>query len=58
MILTRAAAFYDEYKEYREDREPGEEYELLYNWADDLNLTDFFGLRPDNNNHNPGKKPL
>ena len=53
MILTQATVFYDEYREYREDREPGEEYELLYNWADDLNLTDFFGLRPDDFNQIP-----
>lgn len=33
-----ANKFYEEFKEYRNDREPGEEYELVENWAKDLNL--------------------
>jgi len=39
-----AERFYDEFKEYRDDREAGEEYEVLRHWADDLGLTPYFML--------------
>ena len=45
--LTQAQAFYNEFKEYRDDREPGEEYELVTNWAKDLGLNDLFALEPE-----------
>jgi len=40
----QAERLYAEFKEYREDREPAEEYELVRHWAEDLKLTPFFAL--------------
>lgn len=42
--IKQAKAFYDEYKDYKHDKEPAEEYELIENWADDLKLKDNFEL--------------
>lgn len=42
--LKQAKDFYQEYLEYRDDREPGEEYELVQHWAEDLNLDKNFEL--------------
>lgn len=42
--LKTAKDFYEEYKEYNEDREPGEEYELVAHWAEDLKLNKYFDL--------------
>lgn len=42
--LEQAKSFYNEFQEYKEDKEPGEEYELVQHWADDLNLTHSFEL--------------
>lgn len=39
-----AETFYKEFIEYREDRKPGEEYELVKHWAQDLGLDSFFEL--------------
>jgi tetratricopeptide (TPR) repeat protein len=39
------ARFWEEFVEYRTDREPGEEYELVQHWADDLKLMSFFQLK-------------
>ena len=39
-----AEAFYEEFLEYRADRQPAEEYEVLQHWADDLKLTPYFSL--------------
>lgn len=36
--------FWDEFKEYRNDRKPGEEYELVMHWGEDLELDDYFEL--------------
>jgi len=35
---------YAEFKEYRDDREPAEEYEVVRHWAEDLKLTPYFAL--------------
>jgi hypothetical protein len=40
----KSQVFWDEYLEYREDRKPAEEYELINNWAKDLNHFDYFEL--------------
>lgn len=40
----QATKFYNEYKEYEQDKEAGEEYELVENWADDLKLHDYFEM--------------
>ena len=42
--LVQASTFYKEYLEYSVDRLPGEEYELVQNWADDLELDKNFEL--------------
>ena len=42
--LKLAETFYNEFIEYREDRKPGEEYELVKHWAQDLGLDTFFEL--------------
>jgi len=39
-----AQKFYDEFLEYKEDRQPGEEYELVLHWAQDLKLDKNFEL--------------
>lgn len=40
----QAVDLYNEYLEYKDDRKPGEEYELVANWAEDLSLNKFFEL--------------
>ncbi|RNI27363.1 tetratricopeptide repeat protein [Rufibacter immobilis] len=42
--IKLAQTFMEEFGEYRLDREPAEEYELVQNWADDLGLSDYFEL--------------
>jgi len=42
--LKQAMAFYEEYQQYREDKEPAEEYELVQHWAEDLQLDKNFEL--------------
>ncbi len=42
--MAEAKSLYDEYLEYKDDRKPGEEYELVDNWASDLNLDMNFDL--------------
>lgn len=37
-----ANTLYAEFLEYRDDREPGEEYELIENWGKDLKLDKYF----------------
>jgi len=39
-----AKEMYSEFYEYRDDRESGEEYELIENWAKDLKLENYFEL--------------
>lgn len=46
--LEQAEKFYKEFLEYRDDREPAEEYELVQNWANDLKLSDYFELIGEN----------
>ena len=42
--LKQATDFYDEYLQYKEDKEPAEEYELVLHWAEDLKLDKNFEL--------------
>ena len=42
--LEQAKTLYKEFQEYKEDKEPGEEYELVQHWAEDLKLTHYFQL--------------
>ncbi|MFV0226784.1 hypothetical protein OBK05_03670 [Empedobacter falsenii] len=48
--LAIATGFYNEFLEYRLDRHPGEEYELIENWSKDLNINNYFKLIDDSNN--------
>jgi len=42
--LKLATEFYEEYLQYRDDKEPAEEYELVLHWAEDLNLDKNFEI--------------
>ncbi len=42
--LHQAQAFYTEYSEYKTDRQPAEEYELVQHWASDLGIDTYFSL--------------
>jgi tetratricopeptide (TPR) repeat protein len=42
--LDAAKRLYDEFLEYREDKEPGEEYELVQHWGEDLKMDGYFDL--------------
>ena len=43
-----AKKFYEEFYEYRDDRKPGEEYELVEHWGMDLKLDKYFSLIDEN----------
>lgn len=47
--LKQTESFYKEFIEYREDRKPGEEYELIKHWAQNLGLNTFFELESEAN---------
>lgn len=42
--LKLATDFYKEYEQYKEDKKPAEEYELVLHWAEDLKLDKNFKL--------------
>ena len=42
--LKLATDFYDEYLQYKDDKQPAEEYELVLHWAEDLKLDKNFEL--------------
>ena len=42
--LNQANELYSEFLEYRENKAPGEEYELVQHWAEDLKLDASFEL--------------
>jgi tetratricopeptide (TPR) repeat protein len=42
--IKQANDFYEEFLQYRDDKEPAEEYELVMNWAEDLKLNKNFEL--------------
>lgn len=42
--LRMASAFYHEFLEYKDNKQSGEEYELIYHWAEDLKLENNFEL--------------
>ncbi|MDD3489769.1 MAG: tetratricopeptide repeat protein [Bacteroidia bacterium] len=46
--LKQATSFFEEYLQYKDDKEPAEEYELVQHWADDLQLSDYFELVDEN----------
>ena len=45
--LNQAKELYNEFLEYRADKSPGEEYELVQHWAEDLKLDSYFDLVPE-----------
>ncbi len=45
--LNQAEELYTEFKDYRKDKAPAEEYELVNHWAEDLKLEDYFELVPE-----------
>lgn len=42
--LNEAKRFYEEFNEYRFDKKPGEEYELVEHWGEDFKLNKYFEL--------------
>jgi tetratricopeptide (TPR) repeat protein len=42
--MKLATDFYDEYLQYKDDKEPAEEYELVLHWAEDLKVDKNFEL--------------
>ncbi len=42
--LRKATDFYEEFLQYKDDKEPAEEYELVLHWAEDLKLDKNFEL--------------
>jgi tetratricopeptide (TPR) repeat protein len=43
--LKEAQRLWKEYREYRTDRQPGEEYEMVQNWGRDLGMAAYFELK-------------
>ena len=50
--LKQAESFFEEYQQYKGDKEPAEEYELVTNWAADLKLNENFELLDENEYRN------
>lgn len=50
--LKQATEFYTEYLDYKEDKKPAEEYELVLHWAQDLKLDQNFELVDENQYRN------
>ncbi|MEO6731579.1 MAG: tetratricopeptide repeat protein [Ferruginibacter sp.] len=46
--LKHSKDFYEEYLQYRDDKEPAEEYEMVLHWAEDLKLDKNFELINEN----------
>jgi tetratricopeptide (TPR) repeat protein len=42
--LKLANDFYEEYLQYKDDKEPAEEYELVLHWAEDLKMDKYFEI--------------
>lgn len=50
--IKTARGLYDEFLEYKDDKEPGEEYDLVQHWAEDLKLDRYFELIPEDEYRN------
>lgn len=48
LLLNKAKGIYEEYLKMKDDKEGGEEYDLLKWWAEDLNLDSYFTLEHEN----------
>lgn len=49
-------SLWDEFLEYRKDRKPGEEYELVQHWGTDLGLDAYFSLVDEESHREKSKK--
>ncbi len=49
LLLNKAKSIYEEYLKMKEDKEGGEEYDLIKWWAEDLKLESYFTLEHENN---------
>jgi tetratricopeptide (TPR) repeat protein len=49
--MKEAQRLWKEYEEYRVDRQPGEEYELVQNWGKDLGMAAYFELKDEASVH-------
>lgn len=49
-----AVKFYEEFLEYRDDKNPAEEYELIQHWAEDLQVDSYFKLVSEKEFRNKG----
>jgi len=47
VLLKKATSIYEEYLKMKDDKEGGEEYDLIKWWAEDLNLESYFTLQPE-----------
>jgi hypothetical protein len=45
--LAEAQRLYDEFVEVRDSRSPGEEYEFVADWAEDMGIASYLSLRPE-----------
>ena len=45
--MNQAEELYTEFEEYKKDKAPAEEYELVKHWAEDLKLDNYFELVPE-----------
>jgi tetratricopeptide (TPR) repeat protein len=60
-LVKMASELYEEWKEYAADKEPGEEYELIQDWAGYLKIDSYFRLvdeKPVNNISNFSAEPI
>jgi hypothetical protein len=46
--INQATELYTEFLDYRKDKTPAEEYELVQHWGEDLKLNGYFELVPEN----------
>lgn len=53
----QAERLYAEFMEYRDDREPAEEYEVVRHWAEDLKLRPYFALVKEQAYRSTGHEP-
>ncbi|MCP5498112.1 MAG: tetratricopeptide repeat protein [Leptospiraceae bacterium] len=57
VLFKKAKSIYEEYLKMKDDREGGEEYDLIKWWADDLNLSAYFTLEHENQTTPKKEKP-
>ncbi len=53
-----AKEMYDEYLQYKDDKQPGEEYEVIAHWAEDLGLDVNFDLGDENTYRQKGSSDI